>query len=199
MTQRRTQAERRAQSQARLIEASIQLLATRGYAKTSLVEIGKKAGVSHALVIHHFGSKEACMYAVVEHIRERMSARVADGDPGETALDRVLGLLNMLRNDDVHARAMFVILIESVTGTPGLRPAVVETNTIVREAISRMITEAADSSAAAQSIDVSSLAVLAATSCDVGLVGYEMALLVERTGDVLTPAVRNELQAVLPR
>jgi len=100
------------------------------------------------------------MYAVVEHIRERMSARVADGDPGETALDRVLGLLNMLRNDDVHARAMFVILIESVTGTPGLRPAVVETNTIVREAISRMITEAADSSAAAQSIDVSSLAVL---------------------------------------
>ena len=47
--------------------------------------------------------------------------------------------------------------------------------------------------------DGSCLAVLAATSCDVGLVGYEMALLVERTGDVLTPAVRNELQAVLPR
>ena len=32
-----------------------------------------------------------------------------------------------------------------------------------------------------------------------GLVGYEMALLVERAGDVLTPAVRDELQAVLPR
>ena len=47
--------------------------------------------------------------------------------------------------------------------------------------------------------DGSCLAVLAATSCDVGLVGYEMALLVERTGDVLTPAVRHELQAVLPR
>ena len=47
--------------------------------------------------------------------------------------------------------------------------------------------------------DGSCLSVLAATSCDVGLVGYEMALLVERTGDVLTPAVRNELQAVLPR
>jgi uncharacterized protein len=47
--------------------------------------------------------------------------------------------------------------------------------------------------------DGSSMAVLAARSCDVGQVGYEMALLVERTGDVLTPAVRNELQAVLPR
>jgi predicted regulator of Ras-like GTPase activity (Roadblock/LC7/MglB family) len=42
--------------------------------------------------------------------------------------------------------------------------------------------------------DGSCLAVLAATSCDVGLVGYEMALLVERAGEVLTPAVRSELQ-----
>ena len=47
--------------------------------------------------------------------------------------------------------------------------------------------------------DGSCLAVLAATSCDIGLVGYEMALLVERAGDVLTPELRAELQAVLPR
>jgi uncharacterized protein len=47
--------------------------------------------------------------------------------------------------------------------------------------------------------DGSSLAVLAAPSCDIGLVGYEMALLVARTGDVLTPQLRAELQAALPR
>lgn len=47
--------------------------------------------------------------------------------------------------------------------------------------------------------DGSTLAVLASTECDIGLVGYEMALLVERAGDVLTPALRNELQAALPR
>ena len=47
--------------------------------------------------------------------------------------------------------------------------------------------------------DGSCLAVLAAPSCDVGLVGYEMALLVARCGDVLTPALRAELQAALPR
>jgi uncharacterized protein len=47
--------------------------------------------------------------------------------------------------------------------------------------------------------DGSCLAVLASTSCDVGLVGYEMALLVARAGDVLTPALRAELQAALPR
>ncbi len=47
--------------------------------------------------------------------------------------------------------------------------------------------------------DGSCLAVLAAPSCDVGLIGYEMALLVARTGDVLTPQLRAELQASLPR
>ena len=47
--------------------------------------------------------------------------------------------------------------------------------------------------------DGSCLAVLAAPSCDIGLVGYEMALLVARTGDVLTPQLRAELQAALPR
>lgn len=47
--------------------------------------------------------------------------------------------------------------------------------------------------------DGSSLAVVAAADCDVGLVGYEMALLVEKAGAVLTPELRAELQSALPR
>jgi predicted regulator of Ras-like GTPase activity (Roadblock/LC7/MglB family) len=47
--------------------------------------------------------------------------------------------------------------------------------------------------------DGSVLSVLASPACDIGLVGYEMALLVTRTGDVLTPQLRAELQAALPR
>lgn len=47
--------------------------------------------------------------------------------------------------------------------------------------------------------DGACMAVLAAPSCDVGLVGYEMALLVARASDVLTPALRAELQSALPR
>jgi predicted regulator of Ras-like GTPase activity (Roadblock/LC7/MglB family) len=41
--------------------------------------------------------------------------------------------------------------------------------------------------------DGSCLTVLAASSCDVGVVAYEMTVLVTRTGDVLTPALRAEL------
>ena len=39
--------------------------------------------------------------------------------------------------------------------------------------------------------DGSSMAVLAARNCDVGQVGYEMALLVERVGTALSPAPRE--------
>ena len=46
--------------------------------------------------------------------------------------------------------------------------------------------------------DGSSLAVLATLGCNVGVVAYEMAVLVARAGDVLTPSLRAELQATLP-
>ncbi len=47
--------------------------------------------------------------------------------------------------------------------------------------------------------DGSSLAVITASECDVGLVGYEMAVLVDRVGPVLTPELRHELKVGLPR
>ncbi|MFG1698765.1 roadblock/LC7 domain-containing protein [Nonomuraea sp. NPDC049309] len=46
--------------------------------------------------------------------------------------------------------------------------------------------------------DGSCLAVLAAPDCDMGLVAYQMTILVERAGQVLTPAVRAELSSARP-
>ncbi|MEI7591586.1 MAG: roadblock/LC7 domain-containing protein [Actinomycetes bacterium] len=47
--------------------------------------------------------------------------------------------------------------------------------------------------------DGSCLGCVASAQCDVGLVGYEMAMLVEKAGAVLTPEIRAELQTSLPR
>ncbi len=44
-----------------------------------------------------------------------------------------------------------------------------------------------------------SLAVLAGSACDLGLVAYEMTLLVERAGRVLTPAARTVNHAAVAR
>jgi predicted regulator of Ras-like GTPase activity (Roadblock/LC7/MglB family) len=46
--------------------------------------------------------------------------------------------------------------------------------------------------------DGSCLTVLAAAPCDVGVIAYQMAVLVARVGDALTPMLRAELQAALP-
>jgi predicted regulator of Ras-like GTPase activity (Roadblock/LC7/MglB family) len=46
--------------------------------------------------------------------------------------------------------------------------------------------------------DGSLLAVLASSNCNVGVVAYEMTVLVARAGDVLTPSLRAELQTILP-
>ncbi len=47
--------------------------------------------------------------------------------------------------------------------------------------------------------DGSLLATVAQANADVGLVAYEMAMLVDKTGAVLTPELRAELQAALPQ
>jgi predicted regulator of Ras-like GTPase activity (Roadblock/LC7/MglB family) len=46
--------------------------------------------------------------------------------------------------------------------------------------------------------DGSCLTVLAANSCNVAVVAYEMTMLAARAGDVLTPSLRAELQTTLP-
>lgn len=47
--------------------------------------------------------------------------------------------------------------------------------------------------------DGSNLAVLAAPNCDIGLVGYEMTLLADRAGQLLTPDLRAQLRSTVPR
>jgi predicted regulator of Ras-like GTPase activity (Roadblock/LC7/MglB family) len=46
--------------------------------------------------------------------------------------------------------------------------------------------------------DGSCLAVLAAPTCDIGLIGYEMTLLVDRVGQHLSPELRNSGGGGLP-
>ncbi len=46
--------------------------------------------------------------------------------------------------------------------------------------------------------DGSLLAIRSSSECDIGLVGYEMALFVRRAGAMLTPGLRTELQRALP-
>jgi TetR/AcrR family transcriptional repressor of bet genes len=53
-----------------LIEATIEVLAERGFARTTLGEVAAKAGLSHGLVNFHFRSKEALLVETLLHLAE---------------------------------------------------------------------------------------------------------------------------------
>lgn len=69
---RRTQAERSEHTRGLLLDATIDCLVDLGYARTSVHEICKRAGVSRGAQQHHFATKAELMAHAVEHLTERL-------------------------------------------------------------------------------------------------------------------------------
>jgi AcrR family transcriptional regulator len=69
---RRTQAERRASSRAKLVDATLACLAERGYAGASLPEIVRRAGLSNGALWRHFRSKADLLAAASMEAEERL-------------------------------------------------------------------------------------------------------------------------------
>lgn len=65
----RTQAERKAKSDARIIHAAIELFAEQGYVRTTLNDVGNRAGYTGGLVSNRFGSKAALLRIVLDNIQ----------------------------------------------------------------------------------------------------------------------------------
>ena len=59
-------ARQKLQRRHEIIEAAIELWATKGSRGTGLAEVAERAGMTHAGVLHHFGSKANLLLAVME-------------------------------------------------------------------------------------------------------------------------------------
>ncbi|HVV76741.1 MAG TPA: helix-turn-helix domain-containing protein [Mycobacteriales bacterium] len=87
---RRTQAERRASSRAKLLDAAVLALAQRGYAGASLPEVVRRAGLSNGGLWRYFQSKAELMAAAELHAEESLLAAVVhEPDPAPTPQARV--------------------------------------------------------------------------------------------------------------
>ena len=53
-----------------LIEATNATLAERGFSRTTLTEVARRAGLSHGLVLFHFQSKENLLAETLDHLSE---------------------------------------------------------------------------------------------------------------------------------
>ena len=145
-TPRRTQAERKAESDARIIAAAVELFAERGYVSTTLNQIGDRAGYTGGLVSNRFGSKVQLLHAVLDDIYEKFTR--------ETML-RLDGVDSVLERLDLYAdvfldrvtrprsevHALYVVMGEAIGAVPEIREEVAEFTEHTVRSVARLIEE----------------------------------------------------------
>jgi AcrR family transcriptional regulator len=67
---RRTQAERRAETRRRVLDAATSLVAAHGSRAVSLAAVGEAAGYSRGIVNHHFGSKTRLLEELIKYTQQ---------------------------------------------------------------------------------------------------------------------------------
>ena len=109
---RRTQAERRATTQAALLDATIDCLVEEGYAGTTTTRIVERAGVSRGAQVHHFPTKAELVAEAVGHLaRKRADEFFAElGDPGKAGRRRFEDVLDRLWG--IHTSPLFAASVE---------------------------------------------------------------------------------------
>lgn len=105
-----------------MIEAAMNLVATRGYLYTTLEAIGIEAGYSRGLVSHRFGSKERLIEEVLGRITQDFRTLLVDrrkGLHGLQALDQEIDTyLGGLNSAPLSMRTFFALLLESMGPGP---------------------------------------------------------------------------------
>ncbi len=84
--QRKTQAQRRAESRQAVLDSATRLFGERGYADTSLEEIAADCGLTIRPIYHYFGNKKALFAAVNEVMEERILASMRTGGEREAGI-----------------------------------------------------------------------------------------------------------------
>lgn len=112
---RRTQRERTAESTQRLITAAIELIAEKGFARTSTAEISERAGYSRSMVQFRYGTKEALLETL---LRDEYESRLLLGTSGQsTGLERILSQIDRLHDEALAnpelMRGFFALCFES--------------------------------------------------------------------------------------
>src|SRR5690349_574800 len=70
----RTQQQRRDETRRALLDAAVESLIEVGFARTTTLEVQRRANVSRGALLHHFPSKAELMVAAIDHLAE-MRAR----------------------------------------------------------------------------------------------------------------------------
>ncbi|MFI5523552.1 TetR/AcrR family transcriptional regulator [Streptomyces platensis] len=105
-----------------LIDATIDLISTRGYPATSLSAIAERAGLSKAAVLYHFSSKDNLTRAALEQVMEQFSAYVTErlaraAGPREAIVAYVRAMIGYQQANRRQVRVITEMLLDDGGGT----------------------------------------------------------------------------------
>ncbi|CAN3129347.1 TetR/AcrR family transcriptional regulator [Mycobacterium sp. smrl_JER01] len=135
---RRTQAERRAQTRRRVLEAATSLVAAHGSRAVSLAAVGEAAGYSRGIVTHHFGSRAALLEELIKHTQQFDVPSTASTGLGRLA-EFVETYLGGMRDRSPRSEAFLRLWAESAGSEPSLAPLFAERDARFRDHISEQV------------------------------------------------------------
>lgn len=117
-------AEQRARERRqRLVEATVQVLAERGEARTTMTAICAEAGLTERYFYESFGRREDALLAALDHVCDRIAAdalRVMDSTPGPPDA-RVHAVMSSFVDLVEQDPALGMVAVVHSAATPGLR------------------------------------------------------------------------------
>ncbi len=112
---RRRQADRRAETRRKLLDAAIASLVANGYAGTTVDTIAAGAGLTRGALNHHFDTKIELMLAAAERVTEDFIGRLSERLLRPSASDFAESVVRSLW-DAIYSEPMFVARLELVLG-----------------------------------------------------------------------------------
>jgi AcrR family transcriptional regulator len=139
---RRTQAQRRAEAERRVLEAATEIVAAEGVGALTLAAVGTRAGYSRGIVTHHFGSRRALMEALARSLQELVPLAPA----GLSGIDRVLAQIDLylqtLQRSPRDTRVFSMLWAEAIAGDADLRPVFAQRDAEFRASFARSLRDA---------------------------------------------------------
>lgn len=162
---RRTQEERKAESERQIIRAAIKVFAKQGYLRTTLNEVGETAGYTGGLVSHRFGSKAGLLKAVINHISTRfLHDQVGHSVKTESAEQAMKNYIEIYMKEvtvrEGHMRALYVIMGEALGGDTEVQQAIARFNRGFRQGLASILQRGVDNKEFRADIDPDAGAVL---------------------------------------
>jgi len=136
----RTQQQRRDETRRALLDAAVESLIDVGFARTTTLEVQRRAEVSRGALLHHFPSKAELLVAAVDHLAEmrarelkQLAGQLPEERNGRARTDAVIELLWQC-----FSGAFFQVAMELRTAArtdPELRPVLQAAERALRDRI----------------------------------------------------------------